>query len=230
MSYNIKYKFDFGDHRTQEFDLSLHSKTLSLATDPALESNYPDWTKLDEGKCSNCPLNSKEHPRCPIAINLSSLVEKFKGEVSTTKIKVTVETSERTFTKSTDVQDALFSIFGVIMATSGCPIMDFFKPMARFHLPFATIEEHLVRSTSFYLLRQYFHHQRGEETDLDLKKLNEKYHEVKQVNIGFLGRISKVAVKDADKNAVVILDAISELLTSEFDGKLEMIEYLFESS
>ena len=123
---------------------------------------------------------------------------------------------------------ALFSMFGVIMATSGCPVMDFFKPMAKFHLPFASVEEHLVRSTSFYLLWQYFKNKKGDTPDLDLEKLNERYEAVKKVNLGISKRISHVAEKDADKNAIVLLCSIAELLSYEFTGNLSTIEYLFE--
>ena len=57
------------------------------------------------------------------------------------------------------------------MATSGCPHMDFFKPMARFHLPLANAEETVYRATSMYLLAQYFLQREGKEADMELEGL-----------------------------------------------------------
>jgi len=213
MPIEITYTMDLGgEEGVLSYPLTLDSKTLNLIQ-KAPHDTPPEWTRLECGQCSNCPLKPTEVSHCPIAVNLSGLAEFFKGELSTRRVKAEVKTEERTYSKETDLQDVLFSIFGAIMATSGCPVMDFLKPMARFHLPFATIEEHLTRSTSFYLLKQYFKHKRGENPDLDLKKLNEHYQEVRTVNSDFFKRIAQVAVKDADKNAMVILDAISQLLS-----------------
>ena len=51
---------------------------------------------------------------------------------------------------------AIRSLIGLIMALSGCPHMEFFKPLARFHLPWASLEETTLRSASIYLLMQFF--------------------------------------------------------------------------
>jgi hypothetical protein len=42
------------------------------------------------------------------------------------------------------------------VATSGCRYTAYFKPMARFHLPFANEEETAYRAISMYLLSQRF--------------------------------------------------------------------------
>jgi hypothetical protein len=110
------------------------------------------------------------------------------------------------------------------MATSDCPIMNFFKPMARFHLPFSTVEETVFRTTSIYLLRQYFEYQNGNEPDLDLKKLNQRYDQVQIVNSGILNRINSVAQKDA----IIILDTLAQMLSMELSHGLHSFEYLFK--
>ena len=117
----------------------------------------PDWTYLADHQCSCCALDKKNVTHCPIAVNISELVTAFKDMVSHESCNVSCITAERTVTKNTLVQDGLSSIMGIIMATSGCPTMDILKPMARFHLPFATVDEAMFRSISVYLLRQYFH-------------------------------------------------------------------------
>jgi len=49
------------------------------------------------------------------------------------------------------------------------PIFEKLKPMVRFHLPFASIEETKYRAISMYLLAQYFLYQQGSQPDWDLK-------------------------------------------------------------
>ena len=113
------------------------------------------------------------------------------------------------------------------MATGNCPVMDFFKPMARFHLPFSTIQETIFRSTSVYLLRQYFEVQRGKTPDLKLEKLDELYERVQMVNLGILARTKNVVKKDAEQNAIIILNALAQMLSMEISDNLYSIEYLF---
>ena len=81
-----------------------------------------------------------------MALNIADIVEAFQGTVSYDRCLVRCTTPERTYLKKTSITEALFSIFGIVMATSGCPVMDFFRPMARFHLPFATTDETAFRS------------------------------------------------------------------------------------
>ena len=66
------------------------------------------------------------------------------------------------------------------MATGGCPALAKLRPMARFHLPFATREETLFRSASAYLLGQYFLKERGEPHELGLEGLGALYEEIRQ--------------------------------------------------
>ena len=115
------------------------------------------------------------------------------------------------------------------MATSGCPAMNFLKPMARYHLPFATREETIVRSVSMYLLRQYFEHKKGRTPALELSQLDDKYSMIGNVNKGIVNRINSILKGgDANQNAMVILDSIGKMLSFAIDESLEDYEYLFE--
>ncbi len=225
----INYIFELSNGKTHGFRIELSRTDLSYISPSG--DNLPSWTKLEVGQCSNCPLKPESHPLCPIAKNLASLVEEFKEYPSTMEAKITVATEERAFVKVDAVQEGLFSIFGIIMATSGCPVMDILKPMARFHLPFATSEETILRSTSFYLLRQYFEHKRGNRPDLDLTEMNKSYSEIEKVNLGMIQRIRTILHSgDANKNALVALDALAKLLAMAIEEKLEDLEYLFQTS
>jgi len=100
------------------------------------------------------------------------------------------------------------------MATSGCPHMDFLKPMARYHLPFSTAEETIVRTSSLYLLTQYFKEGSGGEPDYKLAGLENLYEQVSKVNLGIIERIrSRSASGDTNANSIVILNSFAQILS-----------------
>jgi hypothetical protein len=224
--YSITYKFQFENTKIKQFDILLDPDTITLITKST--ELRPDWAKLEFHQCTCCPITKDAVPYCPIAVNIAELVEEFKNEISSDNCVVQCITPERTYLRESAIQEGLFSIFGIIMATSNCPVMNFFKPMARFHLPFSTIQETIFRSTSIYLLRQYFEYKKGRKPDLELEKLDEHYEKVQQVNRGILNRTGGIVKKDADKNAIVILNALAQMLAFEISGGLNSIEYLFD--
>jgi len=223
-SIKFNYRFIFHDGRILEHKVELDSST-GLVAEP--DSAPEEWTKLEFNKCSHCPLNSKNHPHCPVAKNLSAVAQAFKAEKSYEKVKTEVDTTERTYMKELPLQDGLFSLFGLIMATSACPHLDFLRPMARFHLPFSTIDETMVRSASFYLLKQYFVAQQGGKPDFDLKDFGKIYEKVNVVNQGISARIRSIAKADADINSVVCLDAFASILPSQASRKFSDITSMF---
>ena len=226
--HNISYEFTFEDGNTKLFELKLDPVTISvILPDPEF---MPEWTRLEYNQCGCCPLDAEQHPYCPIAVNIEELVEEFKDAISSDFCTVRCTTPERTYLKETSIQEGLFSIFGIIMATSNCPIMDFFKPMAKFHLPFSTVDETIFRSTSVYMLRQYFEYRKGRTPDLELKNLDRHYEQVQEVNAGIIKRTGDVAKKDADKNALIILNALAQMLSVEIEDGLYSLEYLFYPS
>ncbi len=224
--FRFDYQFQFEDGFTKNYHIALDPKTLSLI--PIKNCHHaPDWIHLKYHQCSNCPLDIDNHLHCPIAANMMELVETFKDVLSYHHCTVVCETEDRTYTKKTSIMEGLSTIFGVIMATSDCPIMDFLKPMARFHLPFSSVEETTVRTASMYLLGQYFKYKNRNDMKIDFKTLENHYGQVKLVNEGIIKRISSVGNQDADKNAVVTLHSISLFLSMEIDYSLSTLEYIF---
>ncbi len=220
------YSFSFSDGSMTDYEICLDPETLALIRDDG-DSELPDWTRLDFEQCKCCPLTRDTHPYCPIAVNIMELVDTFKSVFSYHDCKVICETAERTYSKKTSVMEGLSAIFGVIMATSDCPVMEFLKPMARFHLPFATIEETTVRTASMYLLAQYFKHKDQPDMRFDFKTLERHYARVQFVNEGLLGRINAVSSEDADKNAIITLHSLSQFLSMEIDYSLGGLEPVF---
>ncbi|HZC67722.1 MAG TPA: hypothetical protein VE201_03800 [Nitrospirales bacterium] len=218
------YTFKFPDGAEKKFEVLLNAKTLELITKKDLPK--PAWTKLKYKQCEHCPLGD-EHEYCPVAVNLSALVESFKDSVSYENTDVRVQTNERIYEKKTSLQKGLSSIIGMYMVTSDCPVMDKLRPMVRFHLPFGSMEETVYRAVSMYLTAQYLLMRQGKTPDWDLKKLVEIYKSVNHVNRGISKRLSSASEEDANMNAVVILSAYAEMVPFSIEHQLAELEYIF---
>ncbi len=223
----VVYDFHFADQTSKSYSIEIDKDTISLILEKV--ANPPAWTNLENNKCVHCPLNASEFPQCPVALNLSGVVEAFSESISFSEAVVKVTTAERVYIKKVSLQEGIFSIFGLLMATSACPYMSFLKPLARFHLPFSSSEETIVRSVSMHLLRQYFVAKKGEAPDLTLQKLESSYKDIQKVNQGILGRIRGLNSGDADANGLTILQNFSQLLTMAISNDLSKIEPVFRA-
>jgi hypothetical protein len=221
----ITYRFLFSDGRTLEHEVVLDGDTGRQVSGPVFSRQA--WAQLEHKKCKHCPLKKEEHPECPVAKNLAVVAEAFKREKSFEKVVVEVITAERTYRKDLRLKDGLFSLFGLIMATSDCPLMEFLRPMARFHLPFSTLKETMVRSVSFYLLKQYFVAKKGGQPDYDLTDLQKLYDALEEVNRGMAERIRSMSDEDAEANSIVILDTFAQILADQLSNKLPDLDKLF---
>ena len=173
----IEYIFDFDEPRRDKKFLVLLDKKTLIALSPencSKPENEKNWTDLDFHKCEICPLSKDTVKSCPIAYNISGLAEEFSEIYSIEQVNITVNTEERSYFKRDSVQQGLRSILGIYLATSGCPHMEILKPMARFHLPFASMEETIYRQVSNYLLSQYFEFINGRIPDIVLKEFEKK--------------------------------------------------------
>jgi len=220
----ILYKFQAGDGSEKEFETVLDGKTLELRND--LPPTLPGWTKLSFNQCENCPLGG-DVLHCPVAANLSGLIEAFKFSTSYESVFVVVETPERSYAKQSTVQNALSSLMGIYMVASNCPILDKLRPMVRFHLPFASATETVYRSVTMYLLAQYFKKQRGKKPDWELDRLVDIYKEISKVNKGMWNRLSAASSFDANVNALIVLNTFGDALRFSIKKGLDDLEKLF---
>jgi hypothetical protein len=224
-SYQIEYEFLFQEGNVKRFLLSLDAGSLSLISEEPIKK--PDWARLEFHQCSCCPLTKEESEYCPLSLNIVDIVDEFSDIRSFKECTVKCTTPERTYTKDTSVQEGLSSIFGIVMATSECPKMGLFRPMARFHLPFSTVEESIIRSASFFLLRKYLESARGSSSTCDLRELEDHYKEIQLVNSGILARIKAITNEDADSNAVIVLNSMAQLLDLECGESLSSLGKFF---
>jgi hypothetical protein len=226
-SIKIVYIFRFENDLIKEFTVNLDSQTLDIISEESPE--LPEWTRLNYSKCVNCPLDEDSNKYCPVARNLTGINEEFKDYFSYENVDVSVATNERKYVKATSLQEGLSSLIGIIMVTSGCPVLEYLKPMARFHLPFATFLETIFRTSSTYFTAQYFLRQRGKPFDVSLEGLKKIYNEIGQVNRDFSQRLADASNKDASINALVNLDCFASMIPFQLEEMLKEIESFFSA-
>lgn len=222
-----RYAFTFTDGASKVFDIALDPDSLALQNESPI---YPAWARLDYAPCENCPLERTGAEYCPIAVNIAGLVDSFTSVLSYEEAEIVVTTADRTVSKRTAAQNGLYSILGLYMTTSGCPVLDPLRPMARFHLPFASIEETVFRSSGMYLLAQYFRKKRGLAAEFTFDGLSRIYREINRVNTGLLHRLRAASTEDANLNALANLDVFAFTLhesTEESVGALEPIFHVY---
>lgn len=115
------------------------------------------------------------------------------------------------------------------MAGSCCPVMSKLKPLIKFHLPFATIEETSYRALSMYLVAQYLRQSNGEKPDWELKEMDKLYKQIQIVNATIAELLTSLEEKDTGKNAVIVLNNFASFLALRLeDGKFSELEGIFK--
>ncbi len=223
----ILYRFRLSDHSQHELALHLDPETVQLIDH--IPDRLPEWTRLGFEQCGHCPLSADEVVYCPLAASLVGVIDVSREVLSHDEVEVTVVTAERAIQVRTTAQRGISAVMGLISATSGCPRTAFLKPMARYHLPFATEEETLYRAASMYLLAQYFRRLHGGDADLDLTGLAQCYRELQAVNQAMMQRIRNASEKDAAANALVLLDLFAKAMPYSIEDSLEEVRYLFSA-
>jgi hypothetical protein len=121
-------------------------------------------------------------------------------------------------------------MMGLIMASSGCPILIKLKPLVRNHLPFASNKETVYRSLGMYLLSQYFAAKQRQNPDWDLKNFTKLYEDINIVNKAFCSRLRETSIEDANLNALIKLDCFAQQINLTISaGNIEELEGLFRA-
>ena len=223
---HITYKVATPDSRERVFNLELDGVTAELTSAP--NANPPAWTELAFHQCEGCPL-AKDVKHCPAAVHLAGVIEGFADLVSYDHVRVTVDSEERSVIATLSAQQALASLMGLIMASSGCPRTAVFRPMARFHLPFSSESETAYRVASMYLVAQQFKARAGEACDFKLENLESVYRGVHSVNRGMAQRLRAASRQDAIVNAIVLLDVYSSLVPVAIHDILDEVKPAFSA-
>jgi uncharacterized protein DUF6901 len=223
----IEYRFVFANGQEEHFAVRLDPETLAYLPDASAEP--PAWTRLENQKCRICPLKEADSPHCPVAVNLEPVLSKFVDHLSYENVDVVVGTEAREYRKKISLQKGISAIFGLIMATSGCPVLDKLRPMVLTHLPLADIEETRYRAISMYLFAQFFRERKGLPPDWNLKGLGKIYADIGALNRDFIRRLHTIEMKDANFNALVGLDCFCLSSEGVMTRSLDKLERLFQS-
>jgi hypothetical protein len=220
----ITYRIATPDSAERVFNLQLDHDSAELTSSP--NPNPPAWTELAVHKCEGCPLGTGVK-HCPAAVHLAGVIDGFTDLVSYDQVRVTVDSEERSVMATLSAQQALASLMGLILASSGCPRTAVFRPMARFHLPFSSEAETAYRVASMYLVAQQFKARNGEPAVFTLEHLESVYRGVHAVNRGMAQRLRTASRQDAIVNAIVLLDVYSSLVPSAIHEILDEVKPAF---
>jgi hypothetical protein len=223
MTTSIQYYFTFDDGLELKFSVD-----LDRVFDPKkIPADAPEWTRLGNNQCSNCPLDKKANTHCPAAIDLDKMARDFQKLPSHTKANVRVVTPEREYVKRVGLEEGVRALMGLIMATSACPVFGELKANARIHLPFASKEEFILRSASMYLMRQYFVAREGGTPDWELKGLVKTNEQLQLVNHAFWQRTVGAFQNDSNSKALLSFFTMSSSVSSSLDAQLGKVKPMF---
>ena len=214
---NVNYRFEFEGRVPVEFRVTDQPANTN-------QGSLPPWTKLEHCQCSNCPLKAADTARCPAAVEILPVVTQFQAEDAYQKVSVVVEDERRSYSKNTTLEEALRSLLGLKMATSGCPVLSELKPMAIHHLPFASSDEFIMRSVSHYLLQQYLAKRNHEEPDWDLKGLVARNQRLQLVNQALWQRIHSVCEGDSNLKALLNFFSMASSVSFSLESQLRKLE------
>ncbi len=223
----IVYDFKLSGGAEKTFTILLDRETLAFVRQQ--NAAPPEWAKLEFHQCSNCPLNTTLTRYCPTASNLSGIAQEFGDVTGPDKATITVVVKERAYVKAGSIQEGLSALLGIVMTTSGCPIMEPLKPMVRYHLPFASLDETVFRMISMFLVAQFIRSQEGKKPEWQLDGLSRIYGEVKKLNKDFGQRMRAAAKSDANVHAVVKLNVFAVMVPIEAEKLLKEITSSFSS-
>ncbi len=219
----VTYEYRFSDGRRERFD-------LTFSSDMALNWGREEpWTELSFHRCDHCPLGEAGH--CPFAKAMVPVMERFSGDLSYTPVTITVHLGNKVVQAERALQHGLSPMIGLIGATTGCPHLEFFRPMARTHLPFADEQDTLFRLIGSHLLGQYFARGRGTAAvSLDFPGLALSCANAAKVNRFMAGRIRAVSRNDAVVNALITLDSGIQTMPYVIEDELEDIAWLYQGA
>jgi hypothetical protein len=221
---SITYRFQL-PARVEEIVLEFDAATFLLRRREGAVA--PAWTALGFHQCPHCPLTPDQSPLCPFAHGLAGFVERFDDFNSFDEATIEIVTDARIVVATKPLQQGMASLVGLIGATSGCPHLAFFRPMARFHLPFARDDETLYRVFSMYLLGRHLTEAEPLAGAAAMDGLRTLTEAATAVNRGMATRTRSAFSKDVVVNAVVILDMFAQAVPYVIEDGLDELRAMF---
>tara|TARA_B100000513_G_scaffold192812_1_gene119479 strand:+ start:389 stop:1084 length:696 start_codon:yes stop_codon:yes gene_type:complete len=222
----VRYILVSEDGSREVFDLDIDLPQVALRHPEHTE--LPEWAALDYHQCQHCPLSKESHPHCPVAVLLVDYGQRVGRMVSYAQVDLTIEQRGTKTTAKVSAQEALRSVLGLVMATSGCPHMSFFRPLARYHVPLADMELTILRAMSFYLVGQYFNGTPKPDWDTSFDGLIEIYKDAQEVNKGMAERLRNAQVF-SELNWLAALDTFAGMMPLTIERSLLKAKAYFQN-
>ena len=219
----IRYTIQFGDAGSAQFEVDEYGNT-SVEDDRA---EFPEWMLLENRRCAACTLPEGSRKTCPAALAIEPVINAFGKLISFEKVHMTVELHNVTVQADISAQRAIRAVTGLMFALSDCPVLQKLRPMANFHIPFATPEHTSFRFLGNHLIAQYLRNEKGLEPDWELNELLQLLRNVHSVNRVLAGRIRAASEADAAVNSLILLDAFADQVEAGIEEKLEQLRPLF---
>lgn len=216
----FEYQFNLPNGEVYIYPIVVNKFGQIILKEP-IADDVKDVVKLENCRCSNCPLSNSDYPNCPAAEAVLDIVSHFKDLDSFQMCHVEVTENRRKISADVDIQSGLRSLLGLVLPLTACPHFRFLRQMALRHLPFSSSHETLVRVIGFYLLGEYLE---TPEKVAHLEKLERQYNELNAVNQGLIDRISSYESKDAGRNAIVVLDSFLQAFNCEVEFDFDEIK------
>jgi len=224
-SISIEYRIRLGEGNTEIFNFELDGRTFDLVADEIRDP--PPWTRLSFKQCPHCPLSEPKHTHCPVALQLCGIVERLHSTRSIDRVELEVITEERRVIQTLAIQRAIASILDLVLPVCGCPITAHMKPLARFHLPLASEEEAVFRTTGMYLLAQHFLSRTSAKSRIELDGLTRIYEDLHLLNKSISSRVQSATRSDSLKNAITLVDMYCMLVSVLLEDQLAEMRRFF---
>ena len=219
----LEYCFIFGQGNRVDFEVDQTGDTSSEDA----ERDYPSWVELESFKCDICTLPPGSRRTCPAALSIQPAVEAFADCFSYDKMNVEVRLDKLLIRGEVPAQNAVRSLVGLLMSLSSCPVLSRLRPMARFHLPFASREHTAFRFLGMYLIAQRLRQRKGLAPDWEMNGLLDLLKQIHMVNRNLAERLRDASTQDATINSLIILDSLAHAAESDIGSSLEELRPFF---
>lgn len=220
------YEINFENGNRYRREMVIDRIDGKLIEEESIPDELKEFALLDFCKCEHCPYSSNDFKYCPVFQNIANVISEFKNNDPHEIIEAKVFIENKTVVMKGELQVALTSLIGLLMASSECEYFDFLKPMVKTHQPFSSYEETLIRVVSLYFLDRFL---RGHTLDWDIKELKKEYQSLEKVNAGILARIKSIrGGVEVEREAVLILDSFIKNFSWEYELNLDDVKEFFQ--
>ena len=222
----IRYTFIFPE---PEPSVSFEVDELGDSSVETPQTPVPDWVSLERFRCKRCTLPEGSRRSCPAALSILPVTRSLSGRYSYSKIEVRVERRDVTYSAQMATQRAARPVIGLLLALSACPVMMRLRPMARFHVPFASAEHTILRFFGMHFVAQHLRQLQGLEPAWNEDGLLVLLDDLHAVNKRLADRIRAASEEDAAVNALIILDALAGAVEDSVENSLEGLRPFFSA-